>query len=59
MKGNTAKDKEQDWIYVSQWRRYTNTPQHRTQLYFEGKWVEIDTDMTSMVEREEEKWILK
>ena len=51
--------KEQDWTYVSEYRRYKNEDKHTTQLYFEGEWIDINTDMTSMVDRQKKKWIYK
>jgi len=37
--------KEHEWTYVDKYRRYKNNPQHTSQLYIEGKWIEINTDM--------------
>lgn len=38
--------KEQEWTYVDEYRRYKNDTHHISQLYLNGKWIEIDTDMT-------------
>ena len=38
----------QEWTYVGEFRRYRDN-QH--QLYFEGKWLDIETDMTPIRDR--------